>query len=125
MTDFGFEFVSKLNPTPLPGETVVVVPRGITRKDQLFAVYARALKFPDYFGGNWDAFEECLRDLAWLPQPVSLRIVHEGHPFRIDSPELKTYAQILASLTEPSPGLQRNVRVQFHRRHLRALETLL
>lgn len=27
----------------------------------------RVLNFPDYYGQNWDAFEECIRDLSWLP----------------------------------------------------------
>jgi hypothetical protein len=31
-------------------------------REGLFAHWAERLRFPDYFGGNWDAFEECLRD---------------------------------------------------------------
>lgn len=33
----------------------------------LLAELARVFHFPDYFGGNWDAADDCLRDLSWLP----------------------------------------------------------
>jgi RNAse (barnase) inhibitor barstar len=37
-----------------------------TDKD-LFSVVASAMQFPDYFGSNWDALDECLIDMNWLP----------------------------------------------------------
>ena len=35
--------------------------------DALRAI-SRALQFPDWFGGNWDALEDCLADLSWRPE---------------------------------------------------------
>jgi len=32
--------------------------------DALRAI-AKALRFPDWFGNNWDALEDCLGDLSW------------------------------------------------------------
>ena len=38
----------------------------ITEKEDLMSALSGALEFPDYFGGNWDALDEVLRDLAWI-----------------------------------------------------------
>ena len=43
---------------------------GVHSKHTLLEVIARELRIPDYFGHNWDALEECLRDFdegkGWL-----------------------------------------------------------
>ncbi|MGH8692277.1 MAG: barstar family protein [Burkholderiales bacterium] len=38
-------------------------------KAALLQNIAKALDFPDWFGGNWDALEDCLTDLSWRDAP--------------------------------------------------------
>jgi RNAse (barnase) inhibitor barstar len=38
----------------------------IEKKDQFFNHAAVAMKFPDHFGKNWDAFYDCLTDMGWV-----------------------------------------------------------
>ena len=39
----------------------------VSTKTELLRVVAECMKFPDYFGYNWDALDECLRDMEWCP----------------------------------------------------------
>jgi barstar (barnase inhibitor) len=39
----------------------------VTGKASFLDACASTLAFPDWFGGTWDAFVDCLTDLSWLP----------------------------------------------------------
>lgn len=36
-------------------------------KEQLLSTLGEALRFPEWFGHNWDALSDCLLDMGWLP----------------------------------------------------------
>lgn len=46
--------------------------------DELFAEFHMALSFPEYFGRNWNALEDCLRDLAWWPAQAYVLVVTDA-----------------------------------------------
>lgn len=75
------------------------VPVGIKSKAALLEALSVALRLPDYFGGNWDALDECIRDLSWLPSGnVVLR--HKDLPMPEDRASLSTYLAILKDAVE-------------------------
>jgi len=90
---------------------VLRLPRSIRSKQKLFAVLADKLRFPTYFGHNWDALEECLRDLSWLPEMQSIAIVHEDLPFGPNSENRRAYLQILRSAAEAAAARGRAVSI--------------
>jgi len=62
----------------------------------VFNEFARALEFPDYFGHNWDALEECLADLEWLPAKGYVVLITEAQAvIPDDEEEYETLLEVL------------------------------
>ena len=58
---------------------------------------AAALGFPSWFGGNWDAFFDCLADLSWRPARGHVLVFENTADMRRHAPEaLDTAITILA-----------------------------
>jgi len=84
---------------PVPrGAHVARIPAGIDGKTSLFRALVPALALPDYFGANWDALEECLRDLSWIGKKT-VALVHEELP-ALPKKELLTYLSILSDAVQ-------------------------
>jgi Barstar (barnase inhibitor) len=49
---------------------------------------AAAFQFPSYFGENWNAFDECITDLEWLPADAYvLLITNSGRLLEAETPQ--------------------------------------
>ena len=47
----------------------------LKNKEQLLKALKEGLCFPDCFGFNWDALQDCITDLSWLQGIVKVNVV--------------------------------------------------
>jgi RNAse (barnase) inhibitor barstar len=86
-------------PTPPPGVVVRVLDgRRCRTKQALLAEMARGLGFPAHFGGTWDALEDCLTDLDWLPATGYRLVILAAD--RLLRQEPASYATLVALLED-------------------------
>jgi Barstar (barnase inhibitor) len=69
----------------------------------LMEEFARVLEFPDYFGRNWDALEDCLTDLGWLDENLSHFVVAIDRWDNCVSPILRSVLDQAITLWADSP----------------------
>jgi len=60
---------------------------GCIDKAELLERCADALRFPSWFGQNWDAFFDCLADLSWRPARGYVLLLEHADTMRRDAPE--------------------------------------
>jgi RNAse (barnase) inhibitor barstar len=102
---------------------VAHVPTGISSRDQLFESLRQRLRLPDYFGDNWDALSDCLRDPSWLPQRRVV-IMHQDVP-QLPPNELATYLEVLAEcIRDWKPDEQHELAAVFPKESRSALENV-
>ena len=103
--------------TTLPDSTVSRLLRGHKARTTaaLFDEFAAALQFPCYFGENWDAFDECITDLAWLPAEAYVFLIVRSIYLLDKEPgdRLQLFLEILQNAGEewsnPAPSAPRSV----------------
>lgn len=62
----GSVYVARLNGQDMPDEI------------SAFQQFDELLKFPKYFGWNWNAFYDCIRDLQWLSSDYHVLIIESA-----------------------------------------------
>jgi len=56
-------------------------------KNSCFNELAEKFRFPDYFGYNWDAVDECLADLEWFEEKNIIVIFKNFNQLLVDEEE--------------------------------------
>jgi RNAse (barnase) inhibitor barstar len=72
--------------------------QAVSGKKQFFAVCAKQLKLPSYFGGNWDALADCVRDFSWVSGAGYVLHISGSEKFSQAAPD--EYQTALAVLRE-------------------------
>ncbi len=116
-------FGTHLNNATPPWSTLLVIPDGASatslvkappgfvlriiqgkkcrQVSDLLTEFARALDFPDYFGHNWDALEECLADFEWLRATGYILLITDAHTvLPDDEDEYETLLEVLSDAGE-------------------------
>jgi len=88
-------------------------------KGALLSEFARVLQYPRDAGRNWDAFEELLADLEWLPAEGYLLIVSDAHELLAGSDdEYERFVEIAEDVAKewsiPRTGQWPRPAVPFH-----------
>ena len=67
---------------PLSNEDIIVLHadfRDKVTKNDVLTEISRIFKFPDYFGYNWDALLDCLKDInSWMPAKGYVLVVNNA-----------------------------------------------
>ena len=79
---------------------------GCTETSEVLARFQAELAFPDWFGGNWDALNDCLTDFSWRKAAGYLLVVEKTGDFRAaGDDDFDTLISILSDASASWSGL--------------------
>jgi hypothetical protein len=73
----------------------------IDLRQPVLDAFAQALAFPDWFGRNWDALEDCLTDLSWREAGGHVLLLEGNGSERMLVDVLRSAAQFWAGQAKP------------------------
>lgn len=84
-------------------DVVVRIVRGLKMQTQqaLFDEVAAAFQFPDYFGENWNALDECLSDLSWIRAAGYVLLIRDSsYVLSQEKIQFSTFISVLANVAK-------------------------
>lgn len=88
-----FGFFEKLPSFGDEQDFVAHIPASISGSKAIFDALYEQLRLPNYFGFNWNALSDCLRDLSWIDQHRVV-LVHYDLP-NLGRADTFTYLDVL------------------------------
>ena len=74
---------------------------GVTSKDQLMSETSKSLGFPKWFGANWDAFRDLLRDFSWARSSGYVVIFRDANVLASAAPkDFQVLVQVAAEVSQ-------------------------
>lgn len=83
-----------------------VLPKGLGSVESLMLALSEGLLFPGYFGHNWNALSDVLRDFHWL-EAKDITLIHQDLP-SLALADLKLYLEILEEAVSDRRGDNRH-----------------
>jgi len=96
MTDFLLKMIAKAHADD--DTCVCLIPKGIETTNEVIEYLTIGLRFPDYYGRNWNALDDSLDDLPWLHEK-NILIIHEEFP-KIPEKQLNYYIDTLKTASD-------------------------
>ena len=91
---------------------VARIPAGLASVEALLHALYEQARLPGYFGFNWNALSDCLRDLHWI-DCHEVVLVHSDVP-KLAPEDLRNYIEVLAECVASwRPGEEHSLEVVF------------